>query len=71
MSSSRDEFTHKKENSKTYVSLATFVPLKGTTTWRHHDTKPSKFGRNVFPRTSHMNYRTGLVLGEAFCISIF
>ena len=51
--------------------MATFVPLKGTTTWRRHHTKPYKFGQNVFPKTSHMNYRTGLVLGEGFCIFIF
>ena len=46
------------------------MPLKGTPTWRLH-TKPYKFGLNVYPNISHMNYRTDLILSEAFCIFIF
>ena len=36
-------------------------------TWRLH-TKPYKLGQNAFPNIPHMNYRTDLILGEAFCI---
>ena len=46
------------------------MSLKGTPTWRFHS-KLYKFGLNVFPNISHMNYRTDLILGEAFCIFIF
>ena len=52
------------------VPAAIFVPLKGTLTGRLH-TKPHKFGYNVFPNILHMNYRTDLVLGQAFCIFLF
>ena len=46
------------------------MSLKGTPTWRFHS-KLYKFGLNVFPNISHMNYRTHLILGEAFSICIF
>ena len=46
------------------------MPLHRTPTWRLH-TKPYKFGENVFSNISHMEYRTDLVLGGAFCIFNF
>ena len=49
---------------------AIFAPFNVTPTWRLH-TKPYKFGKNVFSNISHMDYRTDLVLGEAFCIFNF
>ena len=44
---------------------------KGTQwSWRLH-TKLYKFGWNVFPNISHMNYCIDLILGKAFRIFIF
>ena len=34
-------------------------------------TKSYKFVQNVFPNIPRINYRTDLILGEAFCILIF
>ena len=73
MSSSSEEFTHKWGKAKTcfcWFSAAIFVPLKERQTWRLH-TKLYKFGLNVFPNISHMNYCIDLILGKGFCIFIF
>ena len=46
-----------------WFPLAIYVPLKGTPTWRLR-TKLYKFGQNVFPTTSHIKYRTNLILAD-------
>ena len=54
-----------------------FVLVSGHICAPHRDTnmasphKAYKFGFDIFPNISHINYRTDLIHGEAFCIFIF
>jgi len=77
MSSSSDEFTHLYENSKKDISAGfprTYrVILRGTQTWRlrPYEALYIWVKLDIFPNISHLKYRTGLILDEAFRVFIF
>ena len=74
MSSSSDEITHLKKNSKTDVSVGFqrqyLSPLKG----HQHGISIQIYinlGKTFFPNFSHTRSHTDPILGQAFCIFIF
>ena len=73
MSSSSDELTHKKEDSKTDVPVGFRLPYLRPQRDVNMASpyKALQLLGERFPNTSHMNYHTDLILGEAFFTFIF
>ena len=73
MSSSSNEFTHKKENSKTDVPVGFRLPYLYPSKGHKHGVSIQSLTilRGRFPNISHMNYDIDLILGEAFFTFIF